>query len=117
MAEKSAVIQGEALDDLVDRCLAVAERKGRILGRNGSKVLSYLSMEYQSDYGKIAFQVISSTIGNGSYNVEVKRGRNIVFKAYGNYTSGPYNNQAEKYVPGNWENKLKDEYERVKKKR
>ena len=115
MAKKKqeTTLEGKALDDLVDQCFVVADRKGRIVEKNSSPVLSYLSMKYQSDYGEISFKVTRSAMGNGSYRIEVKDCGKVLLKAYGNYTSGPYNNMAEKYVPGDWQKKLKKEYEEV----
>ncbi|MDO8511231.1 MAG: hypothetical protein Q7S55_03635 [Nanoarchaeota archaeon] len=115
MAKKQAeTITGKALDDLVDQCLIVTDRNGIILRKDGNPVSSFLSMEYQSDYGKIRFDVQSSAQGNGSYDVEVKDGRKIIFKAQGNYTASPYNSEAVKYVSGDWEKQLKKEYKKIK---
>src|SRR3989344_9672593 len=115
MAKKQTeTITGEAFDNLVDQCLIVTDRNGVVLRKNSSPVSSFLSMEYQSDYGMIRFDVQSSAQGNGSYSVEVKDGRTTIFKAQGNYTASPYNSQAVKYVSGDWEEKLKKEYEKVK---
>src|SRR3989344_8243445 len=112
MAKKQTeTITGKALDDLVDQCLIVTDRNGVILRRDSSPVSSHLSMEYQSDYGKITFDVQSSAQGNGSYQVEVKEGTKTIFSAVGNYTASPYNSQAVKYVSGDWEKQLKKEYE------
>jgi len=53
-------------------------------------------------------------MGMGSYIVTVHEGKQIVFRAEGNYTVEPFNNKAMKYVPGKWENHLKREYAEVK---
>ncbi len=107
-------IQGKALDDLVNQCLIVTDRRGRVLGKHHTTVTSFLSMEYQSDYGKITFAVYSSAMGNGSYKLTVTEGRTILFEASGNYTACPFNSKAEIYNPGDWEKKLENEWRRVK---
>lgn len=111
MAQKQkATIQGEALEQLVSQCFFLTDRKGVCLERDSNPMTSFRCMEYQSEYGKIRFNVQRSAMGNGSYKLEVKDGRKTLFKAVGNYTSGPYNNLVEKYVPGEWEDKFKEEF-------
>ena len=71
-------------------------------------------MEYRADYGKIRFGVNVLAMGMGSYIVTVHDGKQIVFRAEGNYTVKPFNNKAMKYVSGEWENNFKREYEEIK---
>ena len=108
-------LEGPALDELVNQCLVVTDRNGEIIGKDSTPVTSYLAMEYQSDYGKIIFEANSSAMGNGSYNLKVKDGRKTLLNVYGSFTARPFNNHASRYVSGDWEKKVKLEYQQIMK--
>ena|SRR3989344_3458343 len=112
--KQKEAIEGKDLDDLVLKCLVVTDRRGVVLSKGSSPVISSLSMEYKEGNRKITFNVNSSAMGNGSYFIEVKEGRKIVLKSKGNYTNAPYNSQAQKYEPGAWEKEIEKQYDKVK---
>ncbi|MEK6904906.1 MAG: hypothetical protein AABX24_00745 [Nanoarchaeota archaeon] len=114
MAKPIETIAGNVLENLVNQCLIVTDKKGKIIGRSNTPISAWLAMEYQADYGKIKFDVNVSAMGNGHYIVTVQDGEQIVFRAEGNYMVKPFNSKTTKYVSGKWENKLKREYTKLK---
>lgn len=94
-------------NDFMNRVLVFVDRNGRVLSKFGTPMNAGLSMEYNLNGLTIKMDVYTHCQGNGSCSAKVKYKGKVVYKAAGQYMSGPFGVKVEKYVPGEWEGLLK----------
>ena len=112
MSDKSMTRQQSHLQTLVNRCMVFTDRNGVVLEKKGNRVSASLRMKYEGNGLTIEFDVYSSGTTNGSSNVCVKEDGKIVLDARGNFTVAAFNVIAETYVPGDWEKKIPEKFDR-----
>lgn len=99
-------VEQKHLNDLVNNCIAFADRKGRVIHKSSNPVAKHLSMEYKGEGLEIFFKVFSTPYGNGSCDVKVTQNGAPVLEAEGSFMAYAFNTKATTYVKGDWENKI-----------
>lgn len=94
------------LNDLVNNCIAFADRKGRLVHASSTPASKHRSREYLCEDLEIFFSVYASPYGNGSCEVKVVQRGNVVLEAESNFMAYAFNTKATTYVKGEWENKI-----------
>lgn len=102
-----------AMCHLADCCMIFADRKGKVIAKTSNPFSSNLNMSYRRKALSIAFDVMTSPFGNGSFSLTVRTKKNVVFKATGSYNAGPYDIKVERYAPGRWSDRIRKFSEKI----
>ena len=100
------------LETLVNRCMVFTDRNGKVLHKDSNPVCCSLSMKYKKEDLTIEFSAYANVHSNGSCYVQVQQKGEVVLNASGNFTASAFNITAETYVPGNWEKKIPEKFDR-----
>lgn len=99
-------VEQKHLNDLVNNCIAFADRKGRLIHASSTPVAKHRSREYESEDLEIFFRVYASPYGNGSCEVKVTQNGAPVLEAEGSFMAYAFNTKATTYIRGDWEDKI-----------
>ena len=94
------------LNDLVNNCIAFADRKGKTIDKTSNPFSKHLSKEYKGEDLEIFFRVQASPYSNGSACVKVTHQGSPVFEAESNFMAYAFNTTAKTYIKGDWEDKI-----------
>lgn len=100
-------IKKQNIDDLVNDCIVLADRKGTVKEDLSNSFSGYLSMEYVENHLDICFRTLIWGYSNGSLQIVVKQKGKVVLDAEGKFSVAAYNMKAKKYTHGKWEDRVK----------
>lgn len=99
----------QRLHGLAGQCIQFVDKnkKSKILDRGSTPFLRWLAMIYEDSRFSINFYRRESAASNGYEWVQVKVGHKVVFEIEGP-SMGTTNQKLKKYIPGSWENRIKN---------